>query len=170
VRSHLKALGGNGPSGPSFLRDGAPPEDRQPHWAWLTARCLGALALVAVGAIHLQQYLKLYSSVPTIGTLFLLNFIGATILGIALLTPIERWGGRRGGALLALVTLGGMTLAVVTFVSLAISENRPLFGFREPGYDPAAITASRVAELVTAVLLGAYLVARFVARSTIRRW
>jgi hypothetical protein len=99
----------------------------------LTARCLGALALVAAGAIHLQQYFKLYSSVPTIGTLFVLNFVGATILGVALLAPIERWGGQRGGELLALVTVGGVVLAAVTFVFLAISESRPLFGFREPG-------------------------------------
>jgi hypothetical protein len=34
------------------------------------ARVLGALALLAVGAIHLQQYFELYSELRTIGTLF----------------------------------------------------------------------------------------------------
>jgi hypothetical protein len=140
------------------------------HRSRTAAAVLGALALFAVGAVHLQQYFKLYSSVPTIGTLFVLNFVGATILGIALLAPIERWGGQRGGTLLALVALGGVLLAAATFVSLAISESRPLFGFREPGYDPVAIAASRGAEVATAVLLGAYLVARFVAKVPIRRW
>jgi hypothetical protein len=148
----------------------ARPDDGKPHAAWLTARCLGALALLAVGAVHLQQYFKLYSTVPTIGTLFVLNFAGATILGIALLAPIERWGGKRGGTLLALVAVGGVLLAAATFVSLAISESRPLFGFREPGYDPVAIAASRGAEVATVVLLGAYLIARFVAKVPIRRW
>jgi hypothetical protein len=45
---------------------------------WLAARVLGALSLLAVGAVHLQQYFELYSSIPTIGTLFLLNVVGAT--------------------------------------------------------------------------------------------
>jgi hypothetical protein len=152
----------------------APPRasvpEAQPRWGWLTARWLGAVALLAVGAIHLQQYFELYSAVPTIGTLFVLNFIGAMVLGAALLAPIERWGSRWGGALLALVAAGAVALAAITFVMLAISENRPLFGFQEPGYDPAAIAASRVAEVATVVLLGGYLVARFAIRVNIRRW
>src|ERR687887_2679026 len=64
--------------------------NREPRWWWLTPRALGALATLAVGAVHLQQYFKLYSSVPTIGTLFVLNFAGATVIGLALLAPIER--------------------------------------------------------------------------------
>ena len=53
-----------------------------PHRSWaLAARYAGALALLAVGLVHLQQYLKLYSEIPTIGPLFLLNFAGATALG-----------------------------------------------------------------------------------------
>lgn len=66
-----------------------------PPW-WLAARGLGALATLAVGAVHLQQYFKLYSAVPTIGTLFVLNFVGATVIGVALLAPLERLAGPRG--------------------------------------------------------------------------
>jgi hypothetical protein len=44
------------------------------EWLWLVVRWLGALSVLAVGAVHLQQYDKLYSAVPTIGTLFVLNF------------------------------------------------------------------------------------------------
>jgi hypothetical protein len=40
----------------------------------------------------------------------------------------------------------------------------------EPGYDPTAIAASRVAEVATAVLLGGFLAARFVARIPMPRW
>jgi hypothetical protein len=40
-----------------------------------------------------------------------------------------------------------------------------LFGFMEPGYDPPAILASRVAEAVTVVVLGGFLVARLAARA-----
>src|SRR5690242_15622547 len=57
---------------------------------WLALRALGALAVLAVGAVHLQQYLWLYSAIPTIGTLFILNFAGATAVGIGLLAPVER--------------------------------------------------------------------------------
>ena len=54
----------------------------------LAARFLGALSLLAVGAVHLQQYTTLYSAIPTIGTLFVLNFVGATAIGLGLLTPL----------------------------------------------------------------------------------
>ena len=137
---------------------------------WLAARVLGALSLLAMGAVHLQQYFELYSSIPTIGTLFVLNFVGATIVGLGLLAPVERLLGRLGGAVLALLTLVGMIQAATAFVFLYISERTPLFGFMEPGYDPQAILASRITEGATVVLLGAFLVARFVRRAPIASW
>ena len=140
-------------------------------WVWLMARWVGALALLAAGAVHLQQYVWRYSAIPTIGTLFVLTFVGATALGVLLLAPIERLGGRWGSMLLAIVAIAGVVLAAATLIFLALSESRPLFGFREPGYDPAAIAASRAAEVTTVALLGAYLVARFVvAKRSVRRW
>jgi hypothetical protein len=151
-----------------------PGEARPPglSWGrvWLASRVLGALSLLAVGAIHLQQYFELYSSIPTIGTLFVLNFVGATIVGLGLLAPVERLPGRLGGAVLALLTLVGMIQAATAFVFLYISERTPLFGFMEPGYDPQAILASRITEGATVVLLGAFLVARFVRRAPIASW
>ncbi len=66
----------------------------------LGARVLGAVSLLAVGAVHLQQYFELYSEIPTIGTLL------------------------------------------------------------EPGYDPQAILAGRIAEVATVIFLGAFAVAR----------
>jgi hypothetical protein len=122
------------------------------------ARALGALSLLAMGAIHLQQYFELYSEIPTIGTLFVLNFVGASVVGVGLLAPVER---RLGDAAVALLALAGVGQAATAFVFLAISERTPLFGFKEPGYDPTAILASRVAEVGAVVLLGAFLVARF---------
>jgi hypothetical protein len=143
----------------------APPLPRGADWRtpaaawWLATRVLGALATLAVGAVHLQQYLKLYSNVPTIGTLFVLNFAGATVLGLALLSPIERVAGRHGRALVALTALAAIGLAATAFAFLLISEHTPVFGFQEPGYDPPAIAASRISEIATVVLLGAFLVA-----------
>ena len=138
--------------------------------ACLAVRVLGALSLFAVGAVHLQQYLALYTAIPTIGTLFLLNFAGATAIGLGLLAPVEHLLGRFGGAVLALLTVGGIGLAGTAFVFLLVSERTPLFGFMEPGYDPPAIMASRAAELAAVVFLGGFFVFRFVRRAPAGRW
>src|SRR2546421_8794046 len=46
------------------------------------ARYLGAISIVVVGVIHAQQYYYAYFNVvPTIGTLFLLSFVGAGVVG-----------------------------------------------------------------------------------------
>jgi hypothetical protein len=138
---------------------------------WLAVRVLGALAVLTVGAIHLQQYLKLYSGIPTIGTLFLLNFAGASAIGLGLLAPAEHLAGRRWGtAAVGLIALAGVGLAATAFVFLLISEHTPLFGFMEPGYDPGAMLASRIAEGATVLLLGSFLAARFAGRVLVRRW
>jgi len=140
------------------------------QWVWLTARCLGALSLFAVGAVHLQQYDDLYSAIPTIGTLFVLNFVGATVLSVGLLVPFERLSSRWGPLVVAALALGGIALAAVSYVFLLIAERRPLFGFMEPGYNPGAIRFSQVSEIATVALLGMYLVARHVpTRSPGRR-
>jgi hypothetical protein len=137
---------------------------------WLAARVLGALSLLAVGAVHLQQYFELYSDIPTIGTLFVLNFVGATIVGLGLLAPVERLLGRLGNAVLGLLALAGVAQAATAFVFLYISERTPLFGFMEPGYDPEAIMTSRIAEVATVVFLGAFLVARVLRKEPAVRW
>src|SRR3954462_8937767 len=106
---------------------------------WMAVRVLGALALIGSGVVHIQQFFSLYSTIPTIGTLFVLNFAGATAIGLGLLAPVERLLGRWGRAALSLLLLGGVGLAATAFVFLLISEHTPLFGFMEPGYDPTAI-------------------------------
>jgi len=92
--------------------------------------------------------------------LFVLNFVGATVIGLALLAPIERMAGRLGRSAVALLAVTAIGLAATSFVFLPISEHTPLFGFMEPGYDPAGIAAARVSESATVVLLGAFLFAR----------
>jgi hypothetical protein len=134
------------------------------------ARVGGAIATLAVGGVHLQQFVTLYSSVPAIGTLFVLNFAAATVIALVLLLPVERLAGRRGGAVVALAALDGIGIAATSFTFLLISEHTTLFGFHEPGYDPRAIAFSRVAELVAVALLSAFAAARFVLRVSVPRW
>jgi hypothetical protein len=118
-------------------------------------RTLGALAVLIVGAVHLQQYFADYFSVvPIIGPLFVLNFAGATVIGLALLVPAARLR-----LLHTLLALGGIGLAATSFVFLFISEHQPLFGFQDYGYR-AGILIALAAEAVAVVALAAYLTLR----------
>lgn len=144
----------------------APDEDPRPRHtkAQLGLRVLGAVAVLVVGAVHLEQYFAVhYRVVPVIGPLFLLNFIGATALGLLLLSPaerlVDRTVGRGGSLVVALLALSAIGLAVTSFVFLFVSESTTLFGFHEYGYR-AAIVISLSAEAATAVFLGGYLLGR----------
>jgi hypothetical protein len=165
-----------GSSADSEFFDAVPTRERPPaanrsHRRLLLApRLLGALALLATGAVHLQQFTQLYSQIPTIGTLFVLNFAGATAIGLALLAPLERRGGRYGSTILVLLAAAGIALAALAFAFLLISEHTPLFGFKEPGYDPPAIAAARGAEVATVLFLGASLAGKVGLKTPTRRW
>jgi len=96
--------------------------------------------------------------VPTHTAGTILNFLGATAIGLGLLAPSERVAGRYGSALTVLLATAGIALAAVAFAFLFISEPTPLFGFKEPGYDPTEIAAARAAEIEAVLFLGALLV------------
>ena len=117
------------------------------------ARYLGAVSILLVGAVHVQQYYYAYFNVvPTIGTLFLLSFIGAGIVGVVLLAPVRRLGQEVGDAILTLAALGAIGIALGTLVSLLISEYTPLFGFMESGYRLAVVLTLLFDGLTTAFL------------------
>jgi hypothetical protein len=115
-------------------------------------RVLGAFAVLVVGLVHLEQYFAVHiRDVSVIGPLFMLNFIGATLIALGLLLPF--------GRLHVLLALGGIGLAATSFVFLFISEHQPLFGFQEHGYR-AAIVIALAAEAAAVLLLGAFLAVR----------
>jgi hypothetical protein len=121
------------------------------------ARYLGAVSILLVGAVHAQQYYDAYFSVvPTIGTLFLLSFIGAGVVGTTLFMPVRLLGRRVGDLILSLAALGAIGIALGTMVSLLISEYRPLFGFMESGYR-LAIVLTLLFDSLTTVFLGLFL-------------
>lgn len=133
-----------------------PRRDRAP----VLLRTVGAIAVLVVGAVHLQQYFaEQIDSVPIIGTLFLLNFAGATVLGLGLLIPAARLR-----LLHLLFALGGIGLAATSFVFLFVSEHQPLFGFQDHGYR-AGIVVALAAEAVAVVALTAYLALRLRRRA-----
>jgi hypothetical protein len=120
-------------------------------------RYLGALALLAVGIDHIEQYyVDYYRAVPTIGTLFLLNFLSAVVVGAGLLAPLHRIAGRFTALLQTLLAVGGIGIAAGTLAGLLISENGGLFGFMEVGYR-SAIVLSIAFDVAAVVLLSTFL-------------
>ena len=120
-------------------------------------RYLGALALLGVGLDHLEQFsVDSYSAVPTIGTLFALNFVSAALLAAALAAPVQRLPGRAGRVAVPLLSLAGIGVAAGSLAGLLISEGTGLFGFMETGYR-AAILISIGLEAATIVLLSVHL-------------
>jgi hypothetical protein len=129
------------------------------------ARLLGALSILTVGGVHLQQYVGAnYSVVPTIGTLFLLNAIGSAVVGLGLLVPLGLvLGEKRSSLAIGVLAAAGAAIAVGSLVALFISESGALFGFSEYGYR-TVIVVTIVAEAVATLIL-APLAAVCVART-----
>ena len=146
---------------PTITRDGQlravpSPTGRRGEVVGEIARYLGAVSVLLVGVVHAQQYYGAYfSSVPTIGTLFLLSFIGSGIVGVVLLAPVRRLGRRVGDLILVVAALGAIGIAFGSLVSLLISEYTPLFGFMESGYRLAVVLAI-VFDALTTVFLGLF--------------
>src|SRR5579864_3264292 len=104
----------------------------------ISVRVLAALLLIFVGLDHYYEYsVDDYKVLPTIGTLFLLNFISATAIGLILLAPLDRILGRFGKIVLPLAALSGFGIAATSLIALLVSEHTPLFGFMESNYRPA---------------------------------
>ncbi len=151
--------------GSSATTTGAPgSQSRTTHRsaaAALGLRLIGALAILAVGAIHIQQYAAdHYRFVPVIGGMFLLNFISAILIALLLLLPVQRLAERirpgSGRLAAALPALGGIALAAVSIVFLLVSESTRLFGFKESGYR-TVIYLALLAEALAVLALGGYL-------------
>jgi hypothetical protein len=124
------------------------------------ARYVGALALLGVGIDHIEQYYAdYYRAVPTIGTLFVLNFVSALVISLGLALPIRRIARDSADRILTILAISGIGIGAGTLAGLLISENGGLFGFMEVGYR-GAIVLSIGLDAVTIVLLGAFLVLR----------
>jgi hypothetical protein len=117
----------------------------------MSTRLLGALALLAVGIDHLvERSADHYAAIPTIGTLFVLDFAAAAAIAGGLLA-----GGRTSRPFAA----AGVLVAAGSLAGLLVSEHTPLFGFRETGYRPAIVLAI-VLDAAAILLLGAAAIRR----------
>jgi len=118
---------------------------------------VGAACVLATGADHLYEYAATgFSSIPTIGTLFLLNFIAATIVGAGLLLPLRRIAARLADLVRTLLALSGIGIAASSLIALWISESSSLFGFTDYGFRTTIVVAI-VAESTAILALTAHL-------------
>ena len=86
----------------------------------LPLRVAGAMLLAVSAGIHLDLYVTGYRSIPTIGWLFLLQFIGGLTLAVAVLVTHSR---------LAVAASAAFALSTLSAYLLAVWIG--LFGFRE---------------------------------------
>ena len=86
----------------------------------LPLRVAGAMLLAVSAGIHLDLYLTGYRSIPTIGWLFMLQFVGGLTLAIAVLVTHSR---------LAVAASAAFALSTLSAYLLAVWIG--LFGFRE---------------------------------------
>jgi hypothetical protein len=105
--------------------------------------------------------------VPTIGTLFLLNFVAAIVIAVGLIAPLRRVTGRYTDAVRAVFAVGGIGLGVLSLAALFVSESGGLFGFVEHGYRMAIVVAI-VAEAAATLFLAVFLLANGTGLQKIR--
>lgn len=116
---------------------------RQP---WL--RVAGALLLVVSACVHLVLYLTGYRAIPTIGWLFLVQFVVAFVLAIGALVTHSRLVAIAGAGL-ALCTLGAYLLAV--WIGLfGYKEIRTRAGIAAGLIEVAAFATLALATVITA--------------------
>jgi hypothetical protein len=134
---------------------------KQTHaWSLTVTRTLAAIALLVIAGIHYQQYhYAFYSAIPTIGTLFIANFVAAAALALILLIPLKRTLGHLGKVIDQMAALAGVGVAGGGLAALLISEHTPLFGFMEHGYR-FVIWLTIASEAAAIALLVLYLVLR----------
>jgi predicted lipoprotein with Yx(FWY)xxD motif len=89
-------------------------------WLELRLRVAGAMLLAASASIHLYLYLTGYRSIPTIGWLFLMQFIVGYVLTAAVLVTRSR---------IAAAASAAFALSTISAYLLAVWGG--LFGFRE---------------------------------------
>ena len=102
----------------------------------------GGALVIWSGAIHLDLWDSGYRNIPTIGNLFLAQFIGGLVVGLVVIATRRLWG--------AIVGIG---FALSTIAGFLISVERGLFGFQDSWSAPFATQAFAIEVAIAAVFL-----------------
>jgi hypothetical protein len=106
-------------------------------------RWLGALLILGVGIVPLEQYVDFIKDVPTIGTLFLLNSFAAGAICLILAGPFT-----------LMPALAGIGVSLGSLVSIVIARyaGSGLFDYREPTWRTPIVIAVALEVAAIAVL------------------
>lgn len=118
-----------------------------------------------MAAVHLHLYDAYgYKTIPTIGTLFLINGIAGSVMCLAVLGTPRR--------LLGLTALASAGLLAGTLAGFIVALNHPLFGFQDSIHAPHAWTAliDEAVGVVVAGLLAAASLRGQSIRSVVAVW
>ncbi len=110
--------------------------------------CVGAGLVGLEGAVHLQQLVEIFHSVPRIGPLFALNAAACAVVMIGLVPRRTR----------ALAAAAGVAVSLAALVGLYLSYTVGLFGWIEVGLRTPVLVAI-VAEAGAAAAFAAALLA-----------
>jgi hypothetical protein len=114
----------------------------------LVLRVLGAMLVLAAGAMHLWLYFDYFHRVHVIGVLFLLNAGAAAVIGPALSVSASRW-----------IASAGIAYSAGTLAAFFFSVYHGLFGYTERlsgGWQEAAGGVELAAIVVLLPLVGAW--------------
>lgn len=129
------------------------------HVAAVAAQFVTAALVVATGTIHFYLYHHYFSTVPTIGRLFLLNFVTSLVLGGVILVFRAPWW-----------SLIGAGFCLATLGAFLVSVHWGLFGYQETLNGAWQQRAAAVEIAGTAVgVTAAILARRLQRRATSRR-
>ncbi len=111
----------------------------------VVGRLLGVGLTAAMGWIHLHLWVDGFREVPVVGTLFLLNAIGAAVLAVALLVVPAR--------LLSAVAAVTAVFTAGTLAGLILSLTVGLFGVQESVQTPVVLPTLMVESAGVLVLV-----------------
>jgi hypothetical protein len=101
---------------------------------------LAAACIAGAGYLHYCLYIKGYRAIPTIGTGFLLQFVGSAVVAGALIIPFEfhARAGRVAVSARVASRMAGVILGLGTLAAFVLSRlPGGLFDFQERGLQPA---------------------------------
>ncbi|MDQ1424649.1 MAG: hypothetical protein QOD72_2147 [Acidimicrobiaceae bacterium] len=105
-------------------------------------RVAAALAVAVAGYVHLILYRRSYHAIPRVGAMFAIDVVIAAGVAAALVVTRHR-----------VVVFVGLAQTAAALGGFALSRTIGLWGFKEPGFNPAPHAAVALGAELAALLL-----------------